>query len=104
MTLIVEGLAFQSDLQRLLGLRAGHADPHRAPSGRGQFPIIAWRRGGGSEEEGSNGNVQLHFAISRISFHSSSRTGATDRRDWRISSLFASRGPAFILGRVPGFF
>src|SRR5947209_5097749 len=34
--------------------------------------------------------------------HSSSRTGATERRDWRISSILARRGSALISARVTG--
>jgi hypothetical protein len=41
-------------------------------------------------------------ASSRIASHSSSRTGATDSRDWRISSIFASFGSALIALRVTG--
>src|SRR5207253_8162020 len=39
---------------------------------------------------------------SRIVFHSSSRTGATDRRDWRINSILASPGSALICLSVTG--
>ena len=41
-------------------------------------------------------------AISRTTFHSSSRTGATDNRDWRMSSIFASLGSALISASVTG--
>ena len=34
--------------------------------------------------------------------HSSSRTGATDSRDWRINSIFASLGSALIASSVTG--
>src|SRR5690348_8746182 len=42
------------------------------------------------------------FASSSTTSHSSSRTGATDRRDWRISSIFARRGSALISASVTG--
>ena len=45
---------------------------------------------------------QFSPLICRILRHSSSRTGATDRRDWRISSIFASAGSALISASVTG--
>ena len=45
---------------------------------------------------------QRPLANSSNTFHSSSLTGATDRRDWRISSILASRGSALISASVTG--
>src|SRR4029078_8832209 len=41
-------------------------------------------------------------AISRTTFHSSSVTGATDSRDWRMSSILASLRSALISASVTG--
>src|SRR5581483_6081768 len=57
-----------------------------------------WLTRGGREKH------QDHFPspIFRICFHSSSRTGETERRDSRISSILASFGSALISFSVTG--
>src|SRR5439155_14884654 len=46
--------------------------------------------------------AEVYFATAmlRTVFHSSSRTGATDSRDWRISSILASFGSTLISASV----
>src|SRR3954470_8246867 len=61
--------------------------------------LRAFHRLTSGEEEGDQHHLP---AISRIRFHSSSRTGATDSRDWRINSILARRGWALICASVTG--
>src|SRR6185437_115060 len=84
---------FQPRMKCVLNLGARHSDTYRSQSGGCKRPR---RRG---REQCQDRHLP---PISRTTFHSSSRTGATDRRDWRISSIFESRGSALISASVTG--
>ena len=73
-------------------LRKRHLDPHE----RKRASRASW---GGLSEVVLGLSGQSSPPSPASSSHSSSRTGATDRRDWRISSILASPGSALIVGQ-----
>src|SRR6478672_13177651 len=81
---------------------AGAAAPSRATAMSEDRSIMASSYGGGACW-GMNRDEGQAFAMSRIFAHSASRTGATDSRDWRISSILARLGSALIAASVTGF-
>ncbi len=78
------------------------ADLERGGVARGEHEAAARRRYTAWRSLGVCSSVSGPWPRSRITFHSSSVTGATDRRDWRMSSILASRGSALISLSVTG--